>query len=322
MTKTNPTENISVNFLEYAQKRRTAAEAHIIDGIPDYAYGMDYVLRQKIHAIPGVFKFFKALTSQVVPFMKQKQNLQSIKVGPSQFPDVHEQVVDCAKILGIGIPMVFIEHSPAINAYTIASEDDAPLIILTSALVDKCTPGEIRYVIGHECGHIHNNHGIYTTAANIILGSFDTNIPVIGLILNLASLPLHLAFQSWSRAGEVTSDRAGIICANDVKDAISLTAKFLYGGMYTRSDLNIDAVLQQYEMLKATPVRLLELDSTHPLPVRRIFAQKEFMNSEVFYKWRGDLKKPGMELIGKQELDMRCEKYISVIKNEEKGGKK
>lgn len=298
-----------------------ATDAHLVGGIPDYAYGPDYVLRQKIKGIPGIFPLFKAITNQYVPYFKQQTNLNCLKIGPNQFADVHEAVVDCARRLGIGIPTVFVEPNPSeINAWTYAFEDDAPIIVVTSALIERFTPGEIKAVLGHECGHIHNNHGIYNTAVQVILNSLAIGFPGIQMILKLVSYPIRLAMLSWSRAAEVTCDRAGIICADDINDEISSKAKFLFGAALNRTEINIEAVLKQYDMLRSTPVKLLELNADHPIPVRRIFADKEFFNCEILYQWRPEWKTPGMNLISKQELDARCEKYLDVTKGSKRDG--
>ncbi len=319
MIKINPTETIDVSFSSYIKDRKMKTELHMEGGIPDYAYGPDFALRQKIKAIPGIFPLFKAITNQYVPYIKQQTNLQSLKVGPNQFPDIYEMVVDCARRLGIGIPTVFIEPSPSeINACTYAFEDNAPMIIITSALLERFTAGEVKSVIGHECGHIHNNHGIYNTAVTVILNALAIGFPGIQQILNLVSRPLQYALLAWSRAAEVTCDRAGIICCDDVNDEISGKSKFLYGAAFNRSSINIDAILKQYEMMRATPVRLLELGADHPVAIRRIFADKEFINSEILYQWRPEWKTPGMKLTNKQELDARCEKYIGVIKSDKR----
>jgi Zn-dependent protease with chaperone function len=316
--RTNPTSALDVNFPAYISGRKAAVGAHLIDGVPDYAYGIDYTLMRKMNAIPVAYKFFKALTNTEVPIRKEEYNLKYLKVGPSQYPRIYEQVKECARLLGIGIPEVFIKPDVAeLNAETIASEDSAPVMVLTSALVERLTPGELKTVIGHECGHIHNNHSIYKTAADILVsGAINT------LSWGLADRVLRIALNSWSRAAEVTADRAGLICADDFNDAITAECKLLYDAPFTQDDINIDAILKQYDRMRSTSIRMLELNNSHPGSVRRILAMKEFMNSEVLYKWRPEHKKAGMELIGKQELDARCEKYISVTQSgRRRGGK-
>jgi len=322
MSRLNPTENIDVNFSAYVQNRKSQTEPHMEGGIPDYAYGSDFVLRQKIKAIPGFYKLVKAILSSEVPRRKQVLNLQSLKVGPSQFPDVYNMTVECARILGIGIPSVFISNDQTLNAYTVATEDDMPIVVINSGILERLTPAELKTVIGHECGHIHNNHTIFTYLANLIVNEDNGliySIPGVRSIFNLISLPLSLSLKAWSRAAEVTSDRAGIICGDDPLDSITAECKLIYGGAFNR-EANVDAVLKQYDAIKSTPVRFLEIEYTHPLSVKRIFAMKEFLNSEVLYQWRPEWKKADLKTISKQELDLKCEKYISVTKNEKRKG--
>ena len=310
----NPTDTIDICFQNYVQTRQRSSDLHMQNGIPDYAYGQDFVLREKIRAIPGAFALFKAVTSQYVPYLKQVYNLEALKVGPAQFPEIYEITQDCARRLGIGLPTVFIYPDPAtINAFTIATEDDSPLIVIHSALLERFTRGELRTIIGHECGHIHNNHGIYNTAAEVILNSLSAGLPIIRQLLSLLSLPLKYAILSWSRAAEITCDRAGIICADDAGDELTAKAKLLYGGAFDAGEANLEAILRQYDMLRSTPVRLLELSSTHPVPVRRIFAAREFINSEILYSWRPEWRQAGRALISQEELDARCQRYVGVI---------
>lgn len=312
MSRINPTDAVDVSFERYVQTRKAAVQSHMQDGIPDYAYGADYQLRQKIRAIPGFYPLAKAISSTYVPRMIQQLQQGALLVGPGQFPDVYEMVSDCARRLGIGIPTVFVENSNVLNAYTYAYEDDSPVMVITSTLLARVTPGELRVVIGHECGHIHNNHGIYETAARILLNAAQIAVPGLRQIAALASVPLQLAFQTWSRAAEVTCDRAGVICSEDPQDAVSLMTKFIYSTAVGNREVNLDAILRQYDAIRSTPVRLLELSMDHPLPVRRIFAIREFAGSRILYGWRPEWKTPDQALTDKQELDARCEKYVSV----------
>lgn len=313
----NPTSTIDVDFERYVKKRSYKNSMHLEGGIPDYAFSSDYALRQKLKAIPGCYSFFKAVTSQVVPLEKQQHAMNSIKVGPSQYPDIYEIVKDNARILGIGIPTVYIENSVGVlNAYAVATEDSEPLIILSSAIVERCTLPELKAIIGHECGHVHNNHGIYNTAANAIISNTVGRVPLPAKVVMLLSSSIILALQAWSRAAEVTCDRAGVICCGDVEPMVSTQSKLLSGAMLNRDDINYDEVMKQYETFRGTSARLLELNTDHPSCVRRIFAAKEFFQSEVYYSWHPEQKKPGQALYSKQELDARCDKFVSVLKSQ------
>lgn len=314
----NPTDQLDISFQNYFKQRIMRTDTHMHGGIPDYAYAHDFVLRQKIKAMPGVYPFFKALTSTYVPQHKQIINMQGLKVGPAQYGHIYDMTVDCAKRLGIGIPSVYILNGAGVmNAYTVATDDEDPIVVLYSTLIERLTDGELKAVIGHECGHIHNNHGIYNVAASIILNQGAGSIPALSKVVATLGIPIYLMFQSWSRAGEVTCDRAGVICSEDIRDAYHVNAKFMSGAMLGAGDVNVNEAVKQYEMLQKTPVRYLELVNTHPLSMRRILAEMEFERSELLYQWRPEWKTPGRDLLSKEELDMRCQKYIAIAK---KGG--
>lgn len=320
MSSRNPTEEMNVSFSGYVAKRKIMTEAHMDGAIPDYAYRPDLAFRQRLNSIPGFDRFAKAVTNTYVPAYRQSLNMECLRVGPNQYPDIYEILVDCARRLGIGIPVCFVDPDPtSINAYTLAVEDDDPVVVITSALLERFSPGEIRAALGHECGHIHNNHGVYSIAVDLILGTLKSSVPVVGTIINLASQPIQWGLLSWNRAAEVTCDRAGVICSDAPQDMVTFLAKSISGGAFGRTEIDIDSVLKQYDTLRETPMRLLEaVSSDHPLAVRRIFAIQEFENSEVLYGWRPEWKPADGKLVGKQELDLRCEKYIGVVKSEKR----
>ena len=315
----NPTDDINLNFADYVRERSSRIGKHLQGGIPDYAFASDYATRQKIAAIPGAFQLGKAITSQVVPRQRQMYNMSGLRVGPNQFPEIYQMVRDCSELLGIGIPTTFITAELGVlNAFALAIEDAEPMIVLNSSIVERMTPQELKAVIGHECEHVHNNHGIYNVLANLLINGIGASIPGIREILALVSLPLRVAIQTWSRAAEVTCDRAGVLCCGEADSTISAQSKLLSGGLLSDHQINVDALLEQYDSLRSSPVRMLELLNTHPAGVRRILAAKEFINSQVFYDWHPELKEPDMHLYSKDELDAHCAKYVSVSQNKER----
>lgn len=315
---TDPTAAVNVNFADYVAERTARQGAHLDGGIPDYAYAADYAIRRKIRAMPGVFPLFKAITASYVPFQKQLQNITALKVGPTQFPKIHAMVRDCAGMLGIGLPDLYVVGNIGeLNAYTYAVEDADPIIILYSSIVERLDEDELRTVIGHECGHIHNNHGIYNTAATAVVQALPQFFPGAQQIFQAAAIPIKLALNTWVRMGEITCDRAGVICSGGVDPMVRSQAKLLSGAMLGQEALNIEAIEQQYQMMRTNPTRFIELGTDHPVSVRRIFAAKEFVDSEVYHAWHPDQRKPGATYLSKQELDLRCDRLVSVTKSKE-----
>lgn len=311
-TETSPLRHIDTSFYGYVSRRKAAEQVHMANGVPDYAFAMDYELKKRLNQIPHFHSICKKISATIETREIQYFNQQALAVGPTQYPEIYQMGVDCAHRLGIGVPNIFVYTNPYMNAFTYATDDTSPMIVLFTGIVDRMTPGELKCVIGHECGHIHNRHLVYQNVVNALLNSGSG---LIGQVLSGANMAL---MQFWTRACEVTSDRAAMICADDLQDAINVQAKLLSGGTINQSyqtDLDLDALREQLDMTLDNPTKLMEVMSDHPSSIRRIFACKEFEECEVFYRWRPELKKPGAVMRGKGETDERCKKIVNILDN-------
>lgn len=312
----NPTANIDLNFGSFLQHRSLELSSHLIAGVPDYAFSLDQQLRQQISAMGPVRTIAQSLVSFAVPYYKQIQNMQAVAVSSQQYPEIYSIGEDCAKRLGIGIPQIFVYFSPLLNAYTIATDNVAPMIVLSSALVEALEPLELKFVIGHECGHIHNLHGVYNTAVELMTNGLAKvilqSIPALAWLEGIIQGGLMLFFLRWSRCAEITCDRAGLICCGDTTVAQMALAKLVTGGGEKLQQINFQAYLEQISQVQSTPVRLLELFSTHPLIPKRIQALQLFANCETFYSWHPQLS-DSTPRYSKVEADETCEKFIGVL---------
>lgn len=320
MTQTygiSPLSGMDCSFQRYLEKRNAARSSHLVNGLPDYAFSLDYELRKKLDAIPGLYGLAKKVGATFVSNEIQKMNIDSIAVGPTQFPDVYEMGCDCAKRLGIGIPNIYIKNSPVMNAYTYAFDDTEPIIVIHSALYERLTPDELKSVIGHECGHIHNNHGVYHFAAMVLqdaaLTAGDGHLSVFTLLA--LSAGAQLALSAWSRAAEVSCDRAGMICCDRPESAYSSEVKLMYGATFNKEQtIDYQALREQLKMQQGNINKYHELLYSHPSGARRVAADMEFAECETFYKWRPDLHTPGVTMRTREETDARCRQIIDVSK--------
>ena len=305
-TRPSPLAHIDTSFAGYVSRRQAKDSLHMVNGVPDYAFALDYELRTKLAKIPYFDNISQKVTDTFVAQEIQKINQQGLAVGPNQYPEIYEMGKDCAHKLGIGIPNIFVVYDPTMNAYTIAADDVSPIIVLHSALVERMSPGELKCVIAHECGHIHNRHAVYKTIIRVLLDSSGGLVSAANTIL----------MQLWTRAGEITADRAAMICADSIEDAISVNKKFLYGAVQNASvEINIDEVRRQFEETVNNPMKIMEALTDHPSSVRRILADKEFEECEVLYGWRPDFKKPDTITRNKAETDERCKKLVNIFDN-------
>lgn len=311
-TKRSPLRRIDTSFSDYVAKRKNSEFLHIDGGVPDYAFALDYELRQRLNQIPHFQSVCKKISATIETRQIQIYNQKSLAVGPNQYPEIYQMGVDCAHILGIGVPNIFVYTDPYMNAFTYATDDTSPMIVLYSGIVDRMTPGELKCVIAHECGHIHNQHTVYQ---NVIQHLLNSGGGTLGAVLSGANMAL---MQFWTRACEVTSDRAAMICADDVQDAINVQAKLLAGGTFNeayQTEINLEDLREQLDMTLENPTKLLEIQYDHPSSIRRIFASKEFEECEIFYRWRPEFKKPDSISRSKTETDARCKKIVNILDN-------
>ncbi len=310
----NPTNNINLSFPDYISERTLKEAKHLKGGIPDYAYATDFSLRQKIRKIPGVYAFFKAYTSTWLAQSRQEINISGIRATNKQFPRLYEIIHHCAETLGIGVPTLYV-YDPGnyqINAAAYAFESSDPLIYVTPAAVERLTDDEMISVLGHECGHVQNDHVLYQ---NIVSSMVNIGSSLLGkTVQNFLALPIQAALYSWSRVAEVTADRAGAICVGNLDVSLSVEAKLLSGGIFNETQYDIDEILKQYDEVGSIAKFQELIGSSHPIGVRRMLAVKEFFNSEVYYDWHPEQRETGKKYYSKEELDARCDKFLSTLK--------
>lgn len=318
----NPTQSINLDFGHYLTQRQQELSEHFVNGVSDYSFSLDQTLQKQISSIGPIRALTQTIVSFAVPIQKQMQQMQSIAVSPCQYPQIYAIGEECAHRLGIGIPQIFICSALEGYACTIATDDVTPMIILSSGIVERLELEELQFVIGHECGHIHNLHGVYNTAVQlmtnalirVVLEQFvATGLPNL---LDAAEKIIHggimLFLLRWSRCAEITCDRAGLICCGDLATANSALAKLIIGGGDRLKNINIQEFINQIRTVQSTPVRLLELTSTHPLLPRRMEALNLFTECDTFYSWRQELRSPKI-LRNQVETDRLCEQIVNIM---------
>lgn len=322
MVTAGPLGGLRVNFGAYVERMRRKDDAHRINGIPDYAFALDYTLREQIRKLPFFYTLSKKVAIQAEARFRQQLTASGVQAGPRQFPEIYEMTLACAKRLGIGSPNVFVLHDQSINAATYASDTVSPTIYVTSGAVERLTPGELKCVIGHECGHVHNEHMVYQSIADLVMAAIYGSAGLLGGLLPYLSEATVILFYEWMRAAEVTCDRAGMICGDNVEDAIGVNKKLAYGSFLNQEiEVDIEELRAQFGDLSAVASVFTEIGKDHPSSIRRVLTSEAFTHCDILYLWRPELKKPGMALRSKTDVDAECEKYVAVIK-EARGVKK
>ena len=316
MENTNPLRRIYRDFEGYVAEKNIDSRKHMLQNrLPDYAFGMDMELRKRLDAIPKFYSLAQTICGTYANRMMHEINMTGVAVGPNQFPEIYAIGRDCARRLGIGVPNIYIISDPTLNAATMATDDIEPFIYLHSGIVERMTQGELRTVIGHECGHIQNKHTVYNLMAQLVISGAQAGGNIItGKVNALLSTGMLLALSRWERAAEVTCDRASVICADNVEDAISAQAKLMQGGMLGKDwKMDLDSLMRQFEQQKASTARLNEMLFTHPSGLRRIAAIKIFSKCETLFGWRPEFRKPGMRVLSRDEAEQQCNEVVSLL---------
>ncbi|HXO24007.1 MAG TPA: M48 family metallopeptidase, partial [Streptosporangiaceae bacterium] len=86
----------------------------------------------------------------------------AVRVSERQFPHIYELVRDGSYILDLpNVPEVYVIQSPLVNAMALGR--DRPFIVITTGMVNLYDPEELRWVVGHELGHVLSGHAVYRT---------------------------------------------------------------------------------------------------------------------------------------------------------------
>lgn len=313
----NPLKAMDCTFGGYVSRRKMM-DAKRMDGngIPNYAFALDYATRKRLDSITGFYSAAKTLTSTYVSQEIHAQNRTALAVGPTQFPEIYAIGRQCARKLGIAIPNIYINPSMEYNAYTIASDDVEPVVVIYNGLRNHMTLNELKFIIGHECGHIQNYHTAYQYVSSLALSVGSSAMSGINAMLaSILSVGSTAALATWSRAAEVTADRAGMLCADSLEDCYSAVAKLMYGGTIGQQDnIDYEAILDQLDESMGNIAKYDEIFSSHPAAARRLKAVREFSECEVYYQWCPEQKKPGQIMRSKEETDTRCRRFIDLTK--------
>src|SRR5215472_3577662 len=201
----------------------------------------------------------------------------SVRVSERHFPHIHEMVRDGAYILDLPeVPECYVLQTPLVNAMALGR--DKPFIVINTGMIELLDPEELRWVVGHELGHILSGHTVYRTML----------LWLIQLAARIAWMPIgYIALRAiiwgleeWFRKSELSCDRAGLLAGQDI-DASRRVLMKLAGGAQL-SELNPDAFREQAHEYDAVPdlrdsiLKLLQLQGqTHPFAVVR-FAELDY----------------------------------------------
>lgn len=230
-----------------------------------------------LRTIPG----FDTVVRKVIGIFGERNirinyQAQALRVGPSQYPDLHRHLEAVCQVLDTDVPPLFVSQTPLANAGAVGV--DQPFIVLNSSLVELLSPDQIRFVLGHEVAHILSEHVLYRTLLFLLL---DLARPAV---VGPAAWPVTLALLEWHRKSEISCDRAGVLTVQEPAVAYRALG-IMAGGIRGRQDeIDIGALqAQSAEYLDSNGLDgfykfMSTAGRTHPFPLIRVAALGSFID--------------------------------------------
>jgi Zn-dependent protease with chaperone function len=195
----------------------------------------------------------------------------AVRLGDRQLPHIWALEREAFNVLDIPeVPDLYLTQMPFANAMVIGAA--RPIVVVNSETVRLLDEEGLRAVLAHEAAHVLSDHTLYGTALQILIQlGRSARLPL------LAGLPLRAitaALMEWFRAAELTCDRGSAIVTRDPLAVCRVLMTLAAGEAADRLDL--DAFMAQGleyteggRGLERLSRLLLDLNITHPMPVRR-----------------------------------------------------
>ncbi|MDD3455028.1 MAG: M48 family metallopeptidase [Methanobacteriales archaeon] len=256
----------------------------------EYEHPLDRQALNALEGTPGFEKLTRKILKHGIERLVRLQYTGSyVKVNEKSFPEVYNILLEVCDTLHLKkIPELYIKRTEDINACAIGSEN--PIIIVTTDAVDLLTDDELRYLIGHEIGHIKSGRMLYHTIAQIM--------PVIGIIIDSATLGIggivsvgiEYALLYWARMSELTADRAGLLACQNEDAMITALIKMAGAPKKFFDQIEKDIFIEQAREFKEYDRDALDkigkivmiMGSTHPWTVMRASEILKWIDSGAY----------------------------------------
>lgn len=248
----------------------------------------------------------KTKTSSRDAYWRSSMEGHSLRVQKELLPDIYELCQDVKKKLKFKDDVDFyITGDSDVNAFSLAAEDEGEhhIVNVNSALFDLMSTDELRFVIGHELGHLINKD---TALARLIGFVFPPG----------AAVPVTLQYKIrlHEQLAELVADRYGYMATEDLGVCVTAFFKMASGLDLEKMNVSIDALIADNNrrlnyFLKDKGISR----SSHPVNPIRVQA----LNLFATCKSQEELQKGMDELIsillkvGDDELDEHMARFIA-----------
>jgi Zn-dependent protease with chaperone function len=222
----------------------------------------DRAALQTLRSVPG----FDEVVKKIVGFFGERGfrllfQANAVRVGPTQFPRLNALYTDVLTSMDWQVrPELFVSQTPFVNAGAYGME--RPFIVINSGALNLLDDDEMRTLLGHELGHVMSGHALYHTILVLIV---FVGLNFLPFLTSIVLAPIQFALLEWARKSELSSDRAGLLAAQDPRASMRMFLKMAGGG--DMKEMDLDAFLAQakeYEESGGAVDRIFKILNTLP----------------------------------------------------------
>ena len=169
-------------------------------------------------------------------YWRSRMEGHCMKVDKEILPDFYALCQDVKKRLNFKDAVDFyVTGDSTLNAFSVAAEDeDHPHIVnINSAMFDLMSEGELRFVIGHELGHIMNKDSALKRLIYFVFPPDNTNPPIT----------LQYKIRLHDQLAELVADRYGFLANGNLNACVTAFYKLSSGLDLAKMSVSIDALL-------------------------------------------------------------------------------
>lgn len=169
-------------------------------------------------------------------YWRSRMEGHCMKVDKEILPDFYALCQDVKKRLNFKDAVDFyVTGDSTLNAFSVAAEEeDQPHIVnINSAMFDLMSEEELRFVIGHELGHIINKDSALKRLIYFVFPPDTTNPPIT----------LQYKIRLHDQLAELVADRYGFLANGNLNACVTAFYKMSSGLDLAKMNVSIDALL-------------------------------------------------------------------------------
>ena len=216
----------------------------------------------------------KIKTSSSDAYWRSSMEGHSLNVQEDLLPDFYALCHEVKERLHFDQPVDFyITGDSSVNAFSVAAEDEGEpnIVNVNSALFSLMSEDELRFVIGHELGHLINKDSRLTRLVQFVFPP-ETAIPV----------SLQYKIRLHNQLAELVADRYGFLACGNLGTCVTAFFKLASGLDLAKMNVSIDALITDNSRRLDYFLKNKGFSrSTHPVNPIRVQALNLFANCKT-----------------------------------------